>query len=274
MRRIVLFSMSFIDKEKMMARIRCGVPLLVMGAVALGTPFVFPVGAGKATESARFLSAPALPACAMPSQPRVHHSKSRSVSQVQPFFQVDNNPAFPMPMGGQGSKRSSQPSSRVPNSQDTTQPSVQMSGIVQTQLGSDPDAAQEVSSQEIARTQQPAQLADDQDTSIGVSGPFSASIAWGIATPSATVPAQGARSLSVTFTAGDSPTTQDSGYQIKLDWGDGTTANQVIGKHAPNKSFHVSSTHIYHNSGTFPVHLTISDGDGSQVTATQSVVVP
>lgn len=271
-----------------MVRIRCSkIPLLVMGTFVFSTPLLFPATTGKALEHSS--SAPPLVQVA---------NTSQSSSQVQLAWQLHSQLNVPMPEIGKNNQQSyqtlSQPS-QVANYQEASltqtlsqmntglenaqePPALQEPSAVQTPMTAQaPPATQSEDNQSTTQTQQSQQQTDvvtNQDTSVETSGPLSASIAWGDGTTSTTASSNdGAADLSALLTIGDTTDVSASGYWMKLDWGDGQTVTEVLGKNALHKPFHVSGTHIYHHSGTFPIHLTVSDDKGNQMTATRNVVV-
>lgn len=136
-----------------------------------------------------------------------------------------------------------------------------------------PPAAQSVSSQNITSTPQAAPLTSGQDTLVNLSGPFAASVVWGDGTTTTTASTDEAANISATLTINKDTDTQASGYWLKIDWGDGQIATEVLGQNALNKPFHITGTHVYHQSGSYSINLTISDNNGNQMTATRDIVV-
>lgn len=145
---------------------------------------------------------------------------------------------------------------------------------------SDPNALQTSSGpsandQNGTQAQGQTQLGDGSDTFFGITGPFSASISWGDSANAngATASNSNTKSVSATLMIADT-NNQDSSDQLSIDWGDGTTAKQMIGKDLLNKSFQVSGMHEYHTSGTYQVTLTLLDNNGNQVSSTRTFVIP
>jgi PKD repeat protein len=74
-----------------------------------------------------------------------------------------------------------------------------------------------------------------------------------------------------TFTDPD-PNDKSSEYTVTIDWGDGSTGPGTVNKTGPG-AFSVSGNHAYADEGPRTVGVTVRDGGGATVTATQAITV-
>lgn len=249
---------------------KCRVYLPIMGVVVLGTLLIFPATISRAMGL--------LPRAAALVQTTSQHHQTTTTQALRQSRQS---------VAAQSSLASHQTSTQgliviahtrtnggSPDASVNTQdpPSVQDPRTVQVpQIVQISPATQAASDLTSTPTPLSPPLVDGQDTYVGLSGPFTATVAWGEGT--ATTSDDGAAHLSATLTINPAVAGSISGYWLKVDWGDGQAVTEVLGKNVLNESFQVAGTHIYHESGTFRINLTISDDHGSQMTATRNIVV-
>lgn len=79
--------------------------------------------------------------------------------------------------------------------------------------------------------------------------------------------------LVATFTDADAAGTV-SDYSATISWGDGVTSSGLVVKNPLEAGFVTAGAHQYTKAGTYSVTLTITDGGGSTITATHTLVVP
>jgi subtilisin family serine protease len=87
---------------------------------------------------------------------------------------------------------------------------------------------------------------------------------------------QGKPLSGVLATFGDANTSQAaSAYSVSIAWGDGTPAQpgRLVARGGGQFSVEALGAHAYARAGTFPIHVTVSDGQGGTVTSAAEVEV-